>query len=69
MLCSRASRSALLRRLISVLGRKGEDVRGVAVEAFGKLQHGVEVGGEDGHVPAGDDAILEVVAGDVLVGG
>lgn len=50
-------------------GQEGEDVRGVAVEAFGKLQHGVEVGGEDGHVPAGDDAILEVVAGDVLVGG
>ena len=44
-------------------------MRGVAVKAFGKLQHGVEVGGEDGHVPAGDDAILEVVAGDVLVGG
>ena len=50
-------------------GQEGEDVRGVAVEAFGKLQHGVEVGGEDGHVPAGDDAVLEVVAGDVLVGG
>ena len=50
-------------------GQEGEDVRGVAVKAFGKLQHGVEVGGEDGHVPAGDDAVLEVVAGDVLVGG
>ena len=45
-------------------------MRGVAVEAFGKLQHGVEVGGGVMVMsPAGDDAVLEVVAGDVLVGG
>lgn len=50
------------------LGQEGEDVDDVAIEAFGKRQHGVEIIGGDGEVPPGDDVVLQVVGGGVGVG-
>ena len=50
-------------------GEERQDMSGMAVERFYEAHHGAEVLGGYGYVPAADDAVLEVVAGGVLVRG
>ena len=50
-------------------GEERQYMGGMAVERFYEAHHGVEVLGGYGYVPAADDAVLEVVAGGVLVRG